>query len=172
VEDPLCPLQPKGLFKERRIEKFGVFYHDKCSRWGVFGCPVFTLLPRAHSRDATFVFSGLLHRAGALFDEKQSMPIENAIRGLQVFQARPRLTWWFDTTRAALPPLRRIAAHFEQDQSNRKFYDPDFKSCTGLSLPSPSRRFGFNPAPVANLGVLDRTWSMAPCIPMRKPQWK
>ncbi len=24
------------------------------------------------------------------------------------------------------------AAHFEQDQSNRKFYDPAFKSCTVL----------------------------------------
>src|SRR5207244_13239757 len=43
------------------------------------------------------------------------------------------------------------AAHFEQDQGSRKFYDPDFKSCTSFIATIAEQRFGFNPAPVAEL---------------------
>ena len=43
------------------------------------------------------------------------------------------------------------AEHFEQDQSSRKFYDPDFKSCTSFIAAIAEQRFGFNPAPVAEL---------------------
>ena len=43
------------------------------------------------------------------------------------------------------------AAHFEQDQSNRKFYDPDFKSCTSFIAMIAEQRFGFDPTPVAEL---------------------
>ena len=43
------------------------------------------------------------------------------------------------------------AAHFEQDQSNRKFYDPDFKSCTSFIAMIAQQRFGFDAAPVADL---------------------
>ena len=43
------------------------------------------------------------------------------------------------------------AAHFEQDQSNRKFYDPDFKSCTSFIAMIAQQRFGFDPSPVADL---------------------
>ena len=43
------------------------------------------------------------------------------------------------------------AEHFEQDQSNRKFYDPDFKSCTSFIAMIAQQRFGFDPAPVADL---------------------
>ena len=43
------------------------------------------------------------------------------------------------------------AAHFEQDQSNQKFYDPDFKSCTSFIATIAEERFGFDPAPVADL---------------------
>src|SRR5581483_5190175 len=43
------------------------------------------------------------------------------------------------------------AEHFEQDVSNRKFYDPDFKSCTGFIATIAEQRFGFNIGSVANL---------------------
>jgi hypothetical protein len=43
------------------------------------------------------------------------------------------------------------AAHFEQNESNRKFYDPDFKSCTGFIAMIAQQHFGFDPAPVAEL---------------------
>src|SRR5260370_18774581 len=43
------------------------------------------------------------------------------------------------------------ASHFEHDQSNRKFYDPDFKSCTSFIAMIAEARFGFDPLPVAEL---------------------
>ena len=65
-------------------------------------------------------------------------------------RVRPQITWWFDHHQSAfLSP--EDAAHFEQDQGNRKFYDPDFKSCTSFIATIAEQRFGFNPAPVAEL---------------------
>ena len=63
---------------------------------------------------------------------------------------RDRITWWFDHHQSAfLSPAD--AAHFERDQSNRKFYDPDFKSCTSFIAMIAQQRFGFDPAPLADL---------------------
>jgi hypothetical protein len=96
-----------------------------------------------------FVYSGLLHRAGALFDEKQFDGDENAIVDFK-YSSSPKITWWFDHHESAfLSPAD--AAHFEQDQSNRKFYDPDFKSCTSFIAMIAKERFGFDPLPVAEL---------------------
>jgi hypothetical protein len=99
--------------------------------------------------DVDFVYSGLLHRAGSLFDEKQFDGDENAIVDFK-YSSSPKIVWWFDHHESAfLSPAD--AAHFEQDQSNRKFYDPDFKSCTSFIAMIAQERFGFDPAPVAEL---------------------
>ena len=96
-----------------------------------------------------FVYSGLLHRAGSLFDEDQFDGDENAIVDFK-YSSSPRITWWFDHHESAfLSPTD--AAHFEQDQSNRKFYDPDFKSCTSFIAMVAEESFGFNRKPVAEL---------------------
>jgi len=96
-----------------------------------------------------FVYSGLLHRAGSLFDEKQFDGDENAIVDFK-YSSSPKISWWFDHHESAfLSPAD--AAHFEQDQSNRKFYDPDFKSCTSFIAMIAQERFGFDPRPVAEL---------------------
>ena len=74
---------------------------------------------------------------------------ENAIVDFK-YSSSPRITWWFDHHESAfLSPAD--AAHFERDQSNRKFYDPDFKSCTSFIAMIAQQRFGFDPAPVADL---------------------
>jgi hypothetical protein len=93
-----------------------------------------------------FVFSGLLHRAGALFDEAKFDGDENAIVDFK-YSSSPKITWWFDHHESAF----LSAAHFEQEQSNRKFYDPDFKSCTSFIAATAEQRFGFDPRPVAEL---------------------
>jgi hypothetical protein len=91
----------------------------------------------------------LLHRAGALFNEDDFDGEENVIVDFK-YSSSPRITWWFDHHESAfLTP--DDAAHFEQDQSNRKFYDPDFKSCTSFIATIGEQRFGFNPVPVADL---------------------
>ena len=99
--------------------------------------------------DVEFVYSGLLHRAGALFDERQFDGDENAIVDFK-YSSSPRITWWFDHHESAfLSPAD--AAHFEQEQSNRKFYDPAFKSCTSFIATVAEQRFGFDPRPVGEL---------------------
>ena len=108
----------------------------------------------AFATTPAFVFSGLLHRAGSLFDETQFDGDENAIVDFK-YSSSPKITWWFDHHLSAfLTP--EDAAHFEQDQSNRKFYDPDFKSCTSFIATIAEQRFGFDPTPVAELDSLGR----------------
>jgi hypothetical protein len=126
-----------------------VFYHDKCFD-GACSAALFSRFYRERIRsDVQFVYSGLLHRAGSLFDENQFDGDENAIVDFK-YSNSPKITWWFDHHESAfLSPAD--AAHFEQDQSNRKFYDPDFKSCTSFIAMIAQERFGFDPRPVAEL---------------------
>ena len=126
-----------------------MFYHDKCFD-GACSAALFSRFYRERIRsDVDFVYSGLLHRAGALFDEKQFDGDENSIVDFK-YSSSPKITWWFDHHESAfLSPAD--AAHFEQDQSNRKFYDPGFKSCTSFIAMIAEERFGFDPAPVSEL---------------------
>ena len=126
-----------------------VFYHDKCFD-GASSAALFSRFYRERIReDVEFVFSGLLHRAGALFDENDFDGDENAIVDFK-YSSSPKITWWFDHHQSAfLTP--EDAAHFEQGLSNCKFYDPDFKSCTSFIAMIARERFGFDPTPVAEL---------------------
>src|ERR1700704_2497290 len=132
-----------------RSLKVRVFYHDKCFD-GACSAALFSRFYRERIRsDVQFVFSGLLHRAGALFNEADFTGKENAIVDFK-YSSSPKITWWFDHHQSAfLTP--EDAAHFEQEQSNRKFYDPDFKSCTSFIATIAEQRFGFDPKPVAEL---------------------
>ena len=126
-----------------------VFYHDKCFD-GASSAALFSRFYRERIRsESDFVYSGLLHRAGALFDERQFDGDENAIVDFK-YSSSPRITWWFDHHESAfLSPAD--AAHFEHDESNRKFYDPAFKSCTSFIAMIAQKRFGFDTRPVAEL---------------------
>ncbi len=126
-----------------------VFYHDKCFD-GACSAALFSHFYRERIRDdGEFIYGGLLHRAGALFDEKDFDGDENAIVDFK-YSSSPNITWWFDHHESAfLSP--DDAAHFERDQSNRKFYDPAFKSCTSFIAMIAEQRFGFDPRPVAEL---------------------
>jgi hypothetical protein len=126
-----------------------VFYHDKCFD-GACSAALFARFYRERIRsDAEFTFSGLLHRAGALFEDVNFDGEENAIVDFK-YSSSPALTWWFDHHESAFLSATD-AAHFEQDQSNRKFYDPNFKSCTSFIAMIAEQRFGFDPSPVADL---------------------
>ena len=126
-----------------------VFYHDRCFD-GASSAALFSRFYAERIRNSCeFVYSGLLHRAGALFNEADFTGDENAIVDFK-YSSSPKITWWFDHHESAfLTPAD--AAHFEQDQSNCKFYDPSFKSCTSFIATVAEQRFGFNPAPVAEL---------------------
>ena len=126
-----------------------VFYHDKCFD-GASSAALFSRFYRERIRsDVDFVYSGLLHRAGSLFDEKQFDGDENAIVDFK-YSSSPKITWWFDHHESAFLSAAD-AADFEQEQSNRKFYDPAFKSCTSFIAMIAKEHFGFDPDPVAEL---------------------
>jgi len=129
--------------------KVKVFYHDRCFD-GACSAALFSRFYADRIRnDVEFVYSGLLHRAGALFNENDFDGDENAIVDFK-YSSSPKITWWFDHHQSAFLSSED-AAHFEQDQSSRKFYDPDFKSCTSFIATIAEQRFGLNPAPVAEL---------------------
>ena len=129
--------------------KLKVFFHDRCFD-GACSAALFSRFYRERiSGDVEFEFSGLLHRAGALFNDADFTGDQNAIVDFK-YSPSPRITWWFDHHESAfLSPAD--AEHFEQEQSNRKFYDPSFKSCTSFISMIAKQRFGFDPEPVADL---------------------
>lgn len=99
--------------------------------------------------EAEFQFSGLVHRAGALFNEADFTGDENAIVDFK-YSASPRITWWFDHHLSAfLTP--QDAEHYRNGDKKQKFYDPDFKSCTKFIAHVAEKNFGFNAAPVSEL---------------------
>lgn len=137
-----------------------VFFHDKCFD-GVSSAAVFSRFYRERVRaDADYVFSGLVHRAGALFDESQFDGEENAIVDFK-YSASPRITWWFDHHESAfLTPAD--AEHFRQEVRKQeraqaegrllqKFYDPTFRSCTEFIASVTERIYGFDRSPLAEL---------------------
>lgn len=126
-----------------------VFYHDKCFD-GASSAALFARFYRERIRDdVEFVFSGLLHRAGSLFENVVFDGNENAIVDFK-YSSSPKLTWWFDHHLSAFLS-DEDAAHFRADQSGKKFYDPEYKSCTSFLAMIAQKHFGFDPAPVADL---------------------
>ena len=153
-----------------------VFYHDKCFD-GACSAALFGRFYAERIReDARFEYSGLLHRAGALFNEDDFTGDENAIVDFK-YCASKKITWWFDHHESAfLTPSD--ASHFERDVSNRKFYDPSFKSCTRFLAVIAEQRFGFNPSSMAEVihwaEIVDGALypDAATAVEMREPAMK
>jgi hypothetical protein len=126
-----------------------VFYHDKCFD-GTASASLFARFYRERIRnDADFVFTGLVHRAGALFDESKFDGDENAIVDFK-YSASPKITWWFDHHQSAfLTPEDQ--QHFQRDRSGQKFFDPDYRSCTKFLADTAEQVFGFDQRPVSDL---------------------
>jgi hypothetical protein len=131
-----------------------VFYHDKCFD-GACSAALFTRFHRERiTPGARYEYHGLVHRAGALFDESEFTGDQNAIVDFK-YSASPRITWWFDHHLSAfLTPQDQ--AHFQACQQDpvcaaHKFFDPTYTSCTSFLAHIASTQFGFDTAPVADL---------------------
>ena len=131
-----------------------VFYHDKCFD-GACSASLFTRFHRERiASGAKYEYHGLVHRAGKLFDESQFDGDENAIVDFK-YSASPRITWWFDHHLSAfLTPQDH--EHFLTCQRDpaccmRKFFDPNYTSCTSFLAHIASTKFGFNTGPVDEL---------------------
>lgn len=129
--------------------KVRVFFHGKCFD-GTSSAALFSRFYRERIRkEAVFQFTGLVHRAGALFDEAEFDGDENVIVDFK-YSASPRITWWFDHHQSAfLTP--QDAEHYRTHDKSHKFYDPEFKSCTKFLAQVAQEKFGFDAAPVNEL---------------------
>jgi hypothetical protein len=103
---------------------------------------------------ASYEYRGLVHRASALFEESEFSGDENAIVDFK-YSASPRVTWWFDHHLSAFltPQDEQSFLDCKRDPEcgGRKFFDPDYTSCTGFLAHIAATRFGFDTAPVAEL---------------------
>jgi hypothetical protein len=129
--------------------KVRLCFHDHCFD-GAASSAVFMRFYRERIQpNSEFHFSGMAHKASAPFEESVFDGDENAIVDFK-YSSSPRVTWWFDHHQSAfLSPAD--AENFRRDTSGRKFYDPSYKSCTKLVADIASAKFGFDPAPLADL---------------------
>ena len=134
--------------------KVRVFYHDKCFD-GACSASLFARFHRERiTPGADYEYHGLVHRAGALFNEADFIGDENAIVDFK-YSSSPKITWWFDHHLSAfLTPADQ--QQYQQGIAdgtfvNRRFFDPAYISCTSFLAHIASTKFGFDAAPVAEL---------------------
>jgi hypothetical protein len=121
--------------------KLRLLYHGHCFD-GVASAAVFTRFYTERIRPhSEVVYTSLLHRPGALFDEEMFDGDENAIVDFK-YSTSERLTWWFDHHQSAFLTAED-EEHYKQDSSGRKFLDATRKSCTELIADIAETRFGF-----------------------------
>ena len=131
-----------------------VFYHDKCFD-GACSASLFTRFHReCIDADATYEYHGLVHRAGALFDESDFTGDENAIVDFK-YSASPKITWWFDHHQSAFL-TKEDHQQFLDCQKDpicgaHKFFDPNYTSCTSFLAHIAETRYNMNTAPIAEL---------------------
>lgn len=131
-----------------------IFYHDKCFD-GACSASLFTRFHReCVTATATYSYQGLVHRAGALFDDCDFGAGESAIVDFK-YSPSPKVTWWFDHHLSAFM-TPEDQADFERGQADgsqvmRKFYDASYTSCTGLIADIARDKFGFDVGPLKEL---------------------
>ena len=131
-----------------------VFYHDKCFD-GACSASMFTRFHReCIAQGASYQYHGLVHRAGALFDEREFVGQENAIVDFK-YSASPKITWWFDHHLSAFLTAQDhehfLACQRDVNCAARKFFDPTYTSCTSFLAHIGRTRFGFDTAPMEEL---------------------
>jgi hypothetical protein len=139
-----------------------VFYHDHCFD-GACSASVFTRFHRECIGTAKdFSYFGLMHSAGALFDEGALVEGENAIVDFKYY-ASPQVTWWFDHHQSAfmtpadrsdfLESQARLAAARAAGNkaAGGRFFDAGYVSCTSLIADVAREQFGFDTGPLKEL---------------------
>ena len=132
-----------------------VLHHDFCFD-GACSAALFTRFHRECIGTASsFDYHGLVHRAGALFDESWFQTDgENAIVDFK-YSPSPRVTWWFDHHLSAFATpeeeAKFRAGQADGSEAMRQFFDPSYPSCTGWIAHIASTKFGMDVAPLAEL---------------------
>ena len=134
--------------------KLRVLFHNNCFD-GACSASLFTRFHRECVGTAgEYAYTGLMHRAGAQFNDAEFDGDENAIVDFK-YSPSPKITWWFDHHQSAfMSPEDR--AHFEAGQKAnpahpQKFFDPLYTSCTGLIADIAREKFGFDTSGLTEL---------------------
>jgi hypothetical protein len=126
-----------------------VLYHDHCFDGTAAAAFFSRFLEGKFYPDAEFFYTGLAHKATQLFNDDMFDGDENAIVDFK-YSPDPRVTWWFDHHQSAfLQP--EDAEHFQRERSDRKMYDPAFRSCTNFIATVAREKFGWEAPDLAEL---------------------
>src|SRR5437879_7586070 len=132
---------PPCKYKSKRM-RLRVLYHDHCFDGAASAAYFSRFIRGAVYPDAEFAYTGMAHRASQIFEESLFDGDENAIVDFK-YSSSDRLTWWFDHHQSAFL-TEADSEHFRRDESGRKFYGPDFRSCTKFIAHIGETKFDFN----------------------------
>src|SRR5579864_8522665 len=118
-----------------------VLYHDHCFDGAASAAYFSRFYGDKYAPAASFEFTGLAHKASQLFEDGLFDGDVNAIVDFK-YSPSDKLTWWFDHHQSAFLTAED-AEHFQRDHSGKKFYNPEFRSCTKLLAHIGATRFGF-----------------------------
>lgn len=125
-------------------------YHGHCFD-GMCSSAILTrFLGTFEADELNFTYRGLDHQAGGSFVPEALLDGDiNVVVDFR-YTTSPRLHWWFDHHISGIvgETERR---HFEQDRSGRKFFNPDYSSCTKLIVDVARNRFKIDLSDLADL---------------------
>jgi hypothetical protein len=139
---------------EVQVLRVRVLYHDKCFD-GACSASLFTRFHReCIASGASYEYHGLVHRADALFAEKDFSGDENAIVDFK-YSTSPRITWWFDHHLSAFLTAEDHQHYLNCQRdpvcSRRRFLDASYTSCSSFLSDIAAKYFGFDREPVKEL---------------------
>jgi hypothetical protein len=126
-----------------------ILYHDHCFDGAAAAAFFSRFVEGRFHPGAQFAFTGLAHKASALFEEGMFDGDENAVVDFK-YSPDPRLTWWFDHHQSAfLSP--EDAEHYKNEHNEKKMYDPTYRSCTNFIATMAREKWGFHAADLDDL---------------------
>lgn len=126
-----------------------VLYHDHCFD-GAASAAFFTrFIEEKFYPGAEFLFTGMAHKASQIFEDGLFDGDENAIVDFK-YATNPRLTWWFDHHQSAFLS-QQDAEHYQRTKTEKKLYDPSFRSCTRFICATARERWGYDANDLSDL---------------------
>jgi hypothetical protein len=124
-----------------------VLYHNQCFD-GACSASMFTRFHReCVGTAASYTYGGLAHKPGGLFQFGDFSGDENAIVDFK-YSNDPQVTWWFDHHLSAFLTPEDLAefeaGQADGSQAKRKFFDPNYTSCTSFIAHIAETKFGFD----------------------------
>src|ERR1700722_20569486 len=116
-------------------------FHDRCFDGTASAALFYRMYRERFDANAEFGFTGMTHKAKQPWEPGLFDGDENAIVDFK-YSSNPKLTWGFDHHQSAfLTP--EDAAHLRASHSEKKMYDPSFKSCTNFIATMAKKKWAF-----------------------------